>query len=793
MANKPNNIRTEIPAAVVSKWAMPHKSFLLCLLFFAVGLIIRILFLQQISVLPYFDSPIIDAKQYDDFARLLVKGDLAPLKSFYQAPLYSYFIAAIYKVFGVERSIVHIIHILIGAVNILLIYFLAKKIFDSRIALVSSFITAFYGTFIFFEGDFFRENLLVSIFILLFLTTYWSMKTGAKSNSLAHASKWLITGIVFALTVLTRENSLVFLPLFLYIIWASKARIKKSILFTICFILPLSFFLYWMAKYNYEAEGKWSLTSSQGGLNFYTGNNPDLNNVILQPGIEWEKISSLPLQQADIYNSIEASNWYYKKAFGFIFTHPFEWTKMMLKKFYLFWAGYEIIPNEDINLYRQASPILKVLFWRWGTFNFPFSIICPFAFLGMLFIIKQKDKERTLFLYFILLYMFSIVIFHVRSRYRLPVVPIFIILASYGLINLFSLLRTSDKKPLIRSLSWLSGFFVFLNFPFYNLSYAEKYPSNYNIAKIYYDNKEYGKAEQQFVQALKDGINLPEVYNDIAILHLSLGKYQLAVEELKKSISLAPDFDKMRITLGKTYRRMGLTELARREFEQASILNKYNVETFIELGEIAEKSNADSAKQYYHNALKLGSLLETVDPEMLRRARNGLWKLGETNIDDSKIMSDKVKKANLKMWQGKSEDIIKKSDLSKKQGRIEASDAWNNLGTSYLRAGSLEEAEKCFLNSLNISYSQTPAHTNIAILYRKMGKLDKAITHYNEALKLTQDNYIVLNNLGAIYRDKKDYKKSLEYLNKALTLDPSNPTIQKNIRDVTTRMQNSKN
>lgn len=773
------------------KFSFSKSGFLSCLIIFAAALIVRLLFLEQIASIPYFDNPIIDPKQYDDFARSLLEEGTLRSRIFYQAPLYSYFLAAIYAVFGDARIWPHIIHIILGASNVLWIYLLAGKMFSSRVALLSASITAVYGTFIFYEGDFYRENLLVSLYLWTAMALYWAAYPGAGRAVLYLAGKWLLVGALFGLCVITRENSLVLLPVVLYAaLYLMKGGIKKKTVSIACVAVSLFFFLFLVARMNYDAEGKWTIFSSQGGLNFYLGNNPEMDRTsTLQPGIEWEKITSLPLHEAGISKSFENSDWFYRKAFKFILKHPFQWTKIMFKKVYLFWAGYEMMPNEDLALYRRESGILKVLIWRLEGFGFPFGIISPLAILGMFFIIKHREKTRMPLLWLILLYMASIVLYHVRARYRLPVVPFFIILSAHGLIQLVGLAKNSEKGPFFRALAGLAIFAVLVNFPFYDFSYAEKFPSNYNIAKIYHQQKKHKKALSAYKRALKDGLHLAETHNDLAMLYQDIGRNRLAVKKLKESIALFPDFDKMRVTLGKIYRGMGLLKNAGREYEQALGINKYNSEAFLEMAELLEKKDPARAKEYYHRVLTIGNLLDT-DKELLTRARNGLWRLGELDIDDSSIMSEKRRKFALKAQLKESRKIIKKADLSTREGRIKASDAWNNIGVAYLRLAEFEEAKECFINSLKISYSQTPAHINLGSTYRKLGLLDKAIRHYEESLRVLPGNYIALNNLGSIYRDKKMYKKALEFYREALSYEPGNPTIERNIKITNKLIQN---
>ena len=89
-----------------------------------------------------------------------------------------------------------------------------------------------------------------------------------------------------------------------------------------------------------------------------------------------------------------------------------------------------------------------------------FAFICPLALLGM-WLAKKISPKNLLLLLFILAYGFSVVIFFVTSRYRLPVVPIMIIFASSAIWQLLE----NFKKRIIpwKSLLILAFVICFVN------------------------------------------------------------------------------------------------------------------------------------------------------------------------------------------------------------------------------------------------------------------------------------------------------------------------------------------
>ena len=71
---------------------------------FAVALAVRTLHLWQIRTAPFFPFKIGDAETYDLWAQRIAAGDWLGDGVFYQAPLYPYFLAAIYASFRLFSS-----------------------------------------------------------------------------------------------------------------------------------------------------------------------------------------------------------------------------------------------------------------------------------------------------------------------------------------------------------------------------------------------------------------------------------------------------------------------------------------------------------------------------------------------------------------------------------------------------------------------------------------------------------------------------------------------------------------
>ena len=67
---------------------------------FGVALVVRVSLLVQISRTPFWEVRNIDSEAYHLWAARIAAGHWAPTEAFYQSPLYAYFLAVLYAVFG---------------------------------------------------------------------------------------------------------------------------------------------------------------------------------------------------------------------------------------------------------------------------------------------------------------------------------------------------------------------------------------------------------------------------------------------------------------------------------------------------------------------------------------------------------------------------------------------------------------------------------------------------------------------------------------------------------------------
>ena len=118
------------------------------------ALVLRLLHLQQVRANdPFFDRPSVDPRVYHEWALRIAGGEWLGDEPFFMAPLYPYFLGSLYGLFGPGFLAPRIVHTVLGALTCVLVWRLARELFDRRVALLAGALTAVYSMLIFYEGQ----------------------------------------------------------------------------------------------------------------------------------------------------------------------------------------------------------------------------------------------------------------------------------------------------------------------------------------------------------------------------------------------------------------------------------------------------------------------------------------------------------------------------------------------------------------------------------------------------------------------------------------------------------------
>ncbi len=414
---------------------------------FLFALVLRLAYLWGSADAPTFWDPIVDAGTYDALARQFLANRTFTEGFFWQPFFYPFVLSGLYAVGGASILLVKVFQAALGAATCALTYRLGRALGGRAAGLLAGLAAACYGPMIYFDGE-----LLGTVWeafwavVLLLIALRLETITGAAEPPAAPVGPgadrggsrdaaigyWLLLAACSALSVITRPT---FLPWGVAIyVWLGARALRRGatwrhaagpalgVALAALILLPV-------AELSRRSTGIRSFLPYSGGLNLYVGNNPDsARTIAARPGWHWDSLKQLPLRYG-VSRREETPRFFVGRGSAFAREQPAAFARGLAAKALQFVSARELPRNEDIYVQRRWSGLLGVLAWKAGGFAFPFGIVFPLAVLGL------APRGRPLpvsALLFLLLFPAAVVAVFVTARYRIPIVPLALILAARG-------------------------------------------------------------------------------------------------------------------------------------------------------------------------------------------------------------------------------------------------------------------------------------------------------------------------------------------------------------------------
>ena len=436
MHDAPNHPQTDSSPAAAEPNAPPaagaRRQWWLDLALFLVIAVaafgLRLTYLQEQRSNPIFDKPIMDAQYHDEWGQAIVAGETFMDGPFFRAPLYPYFLAGIYKAAGHSYFVPRLIQSVLGALSCGLLFLVGRLVFNRGVGAVAGLAAAAYWVLIYFDNELLIPPLIVFLDLALLLCLVLHERR----------PRWTIivaAGLLLGLSAIARPNILLFAPpLALWVFLLPWPQWQRGLLHTALLTLATLAPILPVTIRNYVAGDDFVLIASQGGVNFYIGNNPEsdgLQAVVPGTPADWWGGYHAAIEQAEAARDrklrpSEVSDYFFEQAGEFFRTQPGRAASLMLTKLRWFWTAREISNNKD--MYFWSSEFGPVV--RWLPLNF--AIVGPLGLLGLLLVLRTPRRMFPLW-GFVLVYMISVVLFFCPSRYRVPVLPPLILLATYSI------------------------------------------------------------------------------------------------------------------------------------------------------------------------------------------------------------------------------------------------------------------------------------------------------------------------------------------------------------------------
>jgi len=390
------------------------------------AVLLRVLHIWNSRGNPTFWAPAVDPAWYDDTALNILNGHWGPFPLF-RAPLYPALLAAVYGIFGHDLVAARLLNVLLQGVTIWAVWRIGRSYFSPAVGVLAATLLAINGTAIYFAN----EILSTSLEMLAATLGLWATLRLARDRGTRAV---LLCGLAWGLAALVRPNFLILFPVVLIAVLAYHAplSLRTAGLAIIVWLAGAFAPILPVTAANYARGGELVLIATQGGVNFWIGNNPESTGALsVLPGYgnmwrmedaerEAERESGRKLSPGEL------SSFYYNKGWSFLAEHPGQSLRFMIHKTLLFFNRFEISNNKHILYFAGLSPWLPPLLWL------NFGLLVPLALLGIW--THWRNSAARLLLGLIALYTISVILFFVTARFRMPAVPWLALLAAGGIV-----------------------------------------------------------------------------------------------------------------------------------------------------------------------------------------------------------------------------------------------------------------------------------------------------------------------------------------------------------------------
>lgn len=533
---------------------------LLVLLVIALG--IRLVYINELAVNPFFGYPIVDSETYDLMAQHIANGEDPTDGPFYQPPLYPYFLGSIYLIFGHDIYIARLMGLLLGVVNVLLTYLLARRYLGHLPAFFAGLAMALCGTCLFFEAELLGPVLIIFLNLLFLLSVslllekpgwYW----------------WLISGILLGLSALTMSVVLPFALVFvIYTIFHFRHQTPpfpwgQILILNVLFVVGTALAIAPVTLYNASKDDP-VLISTNGGLNLYLGTGADFERkVAIRPGFAWNEMTIMPQKEGALKPS-EQSAWFTARSLQIMVEDPLGYIASLGRKLWQYSNGNEVMRNQEMYPFRQYSAVLSILLWKSGL-AFPYGLLFPFAILGALFIVLHHKKLLYPMLLFAISHILVLLLFFVTARYRMNIMPIITILAVFGVYALVQYVKEKNWRNLAWGGAGVLALLMICNWDIKPMSDEFNSDAYYNLGVKLQEHKKPG-AQQMYEKALELEPDYPEANCNMGILMNHQHKYQDAAAHFQRVLRNWPDDPQTNLNMGNALLGMGDRQGAKRQY-----------------------------------------------------------------------------------------------------------------------------------------------------------------------------------------------------------------------------------
>ena len=585
---------------------------------FAAVFLIRLLDLARLSASSLLLPDRGDMHFYNEWARRILRGELAAHEAFYGLPFYPYLLAFLYRLFGYGPFVPGVLQITLDAGTAVIIYRLCCYLISSwqRSApdagsdrkKKETGEAKFFGALAALGWAFYVPAQAYSIILMptsgavfgFWLVVWWVVKRETALSWKECLGLGLLIGVL-AMAV----ASILFLVPFLFAALILKGRkqirhwfLPRAALCLLGVLLGTS--PCWV--HNYFIARDPVFLSAHSGINFWIGNSPYANGYPrFPPGLRAGQAAMLEdsIVAAEIavghpLKRSQVSSYWSGQTKSYISRHLGSWLKLLLIKLRNFWSAFQYDDLSVITNLRSQGVVWPGLY---------FGIVAVFGLAGMIVCWRRAPASRWISAA-VLLQIVALLTVFVTERYRLPAVPGLLVLGVSGLFLFWRNFLVRQYRPVGVYSVVLIGAVLLVSWPqrdpslwaldAYNsgwqalesgnlalaeqkLSLARRYvPSNpetnFALGNLRLAEGKIEKAASFYLATLEYDRNHRGALNNLGVMALGAKQYDMAEMWLRRAETVDGQNAKTHFLLAKTLLEKADHDSARREIDVAIAL-----------------------------------------------------------------------------------------------------------------------------------------------------------------------------------------------------------------------------
>lgn len=353
--------------------------------------------------------------------------------------LYSYFVAGVYVLAGVQPLVARLAGAVLGGVLLpLLVYRLARRLFASRegLALLAAGCAAVYGYFVLYGARLMTETFYITALL-------WALERALALAERPTPGKGAVVGLSLGIAALLRQSILPWaVVLFVWLLWVGwrEGRVRRM---AAGLALAAAVMVACIAPFtvrNYRVYGEFLLLNSNAGYAMYSAQHP-------MHGTSFQEFGAAPLPE-DLrdagLNEAQLDGRLMRRGLGFVLAEPGRYLLLSLSRvrdYFEFW------PTADTTLLHNVG--------RVGSFG----VFLPVMLVGIWLALRWRGPGRSwagwaafsttplaLVLLFVVFYSLLHILTWAMPRYRLPVDAVLIIFAAYAIDHVVKLFLRKRRR-----------------------------------------------------------------------------------------------------------------------------------------------------------------------------------------------------------------------------------------------------------------------------------------------------------------------------------------------------------